>query len=237
VAVVLVRPQGNLNIGSAARAMKNTGFSELVLVDPVRFDKEEASLMAVDSKEILDDARITNTLSDALSNRHIVFGVTARSRHKRDRITPPEAAALIESDLAARHRIALVFGPEDHGLSSEEIDACQHLIGIPAHPDMTSYNLSQAVLLVCHALFVKLSPAPLPEGAEPVLAEQADRERVEARVLDLLGQVEYLTPNRELILKDMVKRLVYRTPLETRDVRNILAALRHILYWSKEKEK
>jgi tRNA C32,U32 (ribose-2'-O)-methylase TrmJ len=216
VAVVLVRPQGNLNIGSAARAMKNTGFSELVLVDPVRFDKEEASLMAVDSKEILDDARITNTLSDALSNRHIVFGVTARSRHKRDRI---------------------IFGPEDHGLSSEEIDACQHLIGIPAHPDMTSYNLSQAVLLVCHALFVKLSPAPLPEGAEPVLAEQADRERVEARVLDLLGQVEYLTPNRELILKDMVKRLVYRTPLETRDVRNILAALRHILYWSKEKEK
>ncbi|MBU0755589.1 MAG: hypothetical protein KJ645_10655, partial [Planctomycetes bacterium] len=142
-----------------------------------------------------------------------------------------EAAKMIEGGLERDQRIALVFGPEDHGLSSGELDACRHLIGIPAHPDLTSFNLAQAVLLVCHTLFTSIAPDLDEEGSATIAAEQSDRERVEARTLDLLGRIGYLTPNREEVLRDLVKRLVYRTPLETRDVRHILAILRHIDHW------
>jgi TrmH family RNA methyltransferase len=229
IAVVLVRPAGGLNIGSAARAMKNTGFGDLVLVasrDPHR--SRDARNMAVSSADILQRARVVESLDAALSDRHAAFGVTARPRHKRPRLDLLEAAGKIRDLSGQGRRIALVFGPEDKGLSSGEIDRCQHLIGIPAHPDLTSYNLAQAVLLVCHALFMSREPA-LEEVKEPVPASHADRERIENRALELLECAGYLTPNREAVLRDMIRRLVYRAPLESRDARNLLAAIRHLL--------
>ena len=113
LAVVLVRPAGAGNIGSVARAMKNTGFHELVLVNPMDFRNEEAYRMAVHSGEILDRARVTGHLEEALADRHVVFGVTARSRHKRPRLPPLEAAEMIMGLLGRGHDVALVFGPED----------------------------------------------------------------------------------------------------------------------------
>lgn len=228
LAVVLVRPAGSLNIGATARAMMNTGFRELVLVAPVNFQRHEADRMAVSARPLLDEARIVPDLSAAIADSHLVFGVTARARHKRPRLTPAEAAATIVSAASNDQRIALVFGPEDHGLSSDELDACQHLIGIPAHPALTSFNLAQAVLLVCHALYLAFDDGLHDGGAIPVFARQSDRERVEERTLDLLQKIDYLTPNRAEALRDLVKRLVFRTPLETRDVRHLLAILRHI---------
>lgn len=225
VAVVLVRPAGALNIGSVARAMMNTGFSELLLVNPAEFRNDEAYKMAVSAREILERARVTASLDEAVAGRKAVFGVTARARHKRPRLTPAEAAERIE---ALGQDAALVFGPEDHGLASEEIDLCQYLVGIPAHSDLTSYNLAQAVLLMCHALFLQSGQAALDAGTSPVPASHEDRRRIESQALDLLAAAGYLTPNRTLILEDMMKRLVFRADLETRDVRNILAAIRHL---------
>lgn len=227
IRVVLVRPAGDLNVGSVARAMKNTGFCNLALVSREDPRTEEAFRMAVSSREILEGAKIFPTLQEAIADRQVSFGVTARHRHKRPRHTPWEAADLVSRLSSDGSKIALVFGPEDRGLSSEEIDLCRHLIGIPAHPDLYSFNLAQAVLLVCHALFMKTRPC-LDEGTRPVPAAQEDRERIEAQVLDLLNASEYLTPNRELFLKDMVKRLVYRAEIESRDARHILAVVRHL---------
>jgi TrmH family RNA methyltransferase len=225
ISVVLVRPAGALNIGSVARAMMNTGLEDLVLVEPVEFRNEEAYKMAVSARRILERARVTASLDEAVAGCPAVFGVTARARHKRPRLTPIEAAERIE---ALGHDAVLVFGPEDHGLASEEVDLCQHLVGIPAHSDLTSYNLAQAVLLVCHALFLRSGQVSLDEGSSPIPANHEDRRRIETQALDLLAAAGYLTPNRRLALEDMLKRLVFRTDLETRDVRNVLAAIRHL---------
>lgn len=228
-AIVLVRPAGDLNIGSAARAMKNTGFSDLVIVNGTDHLTQNAFKMAPSSREILEQARVEDSLDQALKDRHLTFGITARHRRKRPRLTPMDAAPGIEFALKQGHRIALVFGPEDKGLSAEEADQCTDLIGIPAHSDLMSYNLAQAVLLVCHALFLGIG-ALLPEGAEPFLGTQEDKDRIKAQFLDLLKIAEHLTPNRKDQLEDMTTRLIYRAQLETRDVRNILAVIRHLKF-------
>jgi tRNA/rRNA methyltransferase len=227
IAVVLVRPAGPLNIGSAARAMRNTGFDDLVLVAPHSDRTKEAYNMAVSSADLLDRARCVKSLDDALSDRQTAFGITARPRYKRGRLTLQEAGCMIRDLVAEGQKIALVFGPEDKGLNTEEIDRCQHQLGIPAHSDLTSYNLAQAVLLVCHALFMSLDPV-LEEVKAPVPATHEERGRVETRTLELLKAAKYLTPNRERVLLDMMRRIVHRAPLESRDIRNILAIIRHV---------
>jgi TrmH family RNA methyltransferase len=227
IRVVLVRPAGGLNVGASARAMKNTGFEDLVLVDPGPYDPGDALRMAVSSRDLLDGAARFNSLSEAVADCQAVYGVTARHRHKRPRLSLKNAVRHIHDRLGEHQKIALVFGPEDKGLSSAEIDLCQHLIGIPAHEALTSFNLAQAVLLVCHALFQERAPA-LEEGADPVPANLADRERLHSQALALLEEAAYLTPNRETALVDMMTRLVFRADLETRDVRHLLAIIRHL---------
>ena len=226
-AVVLVRPAGPLNVGAAARALMNTGFRDLRLVSPAPFRTAEAFRMAVTAKPLLERARTFPDLDAALADRHAAFGVTARPRHKRPRLEPEEATAEMHALLAAGRRVALVFGPEDKGLTAEELDRCTELVGIPARAELPSYNLSQAVLLLCYTLFLQGRPG-LEEGASPVPATHADRCRIEERALRLLAAADYLTPNRETALRRTVQRLVFRAPLETRDARNVLAALRHL---------
>ena len=92
IAVVLVNPAGLRNIGSTARAMKNTGFRDLVLVDPPDFRCRETYDMAPHSHDVLDGARCFATLEEAIADRQVVFGVTARTRFKKNRLTPVEAA-------------------------------------------------------------------------------------------------------------------------------------------------
>jgi len=227
IAVVLVQPAGDLNLGTTARAMKNTGFADLVLVDPTAERSQAAYRMAPGAGDILDDARVFSRLDQAVADKQVVFGVTARPRHKRNRLTPGQAAGVLHGCLAEGQKIALIFGPEDCGLSTTQIDLCSHLIGIPAHPEHTSFNLAQAVLLICHAIFQHGS-ASLEESTRPMPASQADRGRLPTRTLDLLTGVAYLTENRDTVLREMVRRLVYRTDLETRDIRNLLAIIRHI---------
>ncbi len=240
IAVVLVQPAGLRNIGSVARAMKNCGFTDLVIVSPPEFRVPEAYAMASNSREVLDAARCFDTLEEALEDRHTVFAVTARPRFKKSRLLPREAAALWQEEKRKGHRAALVFGPEDHGLSSDHVSLCRHLVGIPAHPDLTSFNLAQAVCLLCHAFYMEeASSAPgellAEEKARPEICEHDDKVRIKGAVASLLGEAGYMTPEREIPLEGTIDRLVFDSAIETRDVRNILAAVRHLRYVMEKK--
>ncbi len=234
ISIVLVRPTGLRNIGSTARAMKNTGFSDLAIVEPPDFRCRETFDMAPNSHDILEKARTFDTLEEALYDRHIVFGVTARPRFKRKRLEPAEAAATWQkSSTAGCSRAALVFGPEDHGLSTKHLSLCRHIIGIPTHPDHHSLNLSQAVLLTCHAFFLGGIVKTDEERRE--LSTTEEKKRIETAVLSILTEAGYLTPEREIPLRQTVRRLVTNSEIETRDGRNVLAAVRHIRYVLKNK--
>lgn len=148
--VVLVRPLQSGNVGAVARAMKNMGLRRLAVVAPPAFDIDKARWMAPGATELLDEARWVKTVPEAVADCHYVAATTARRRH-----SPWPAfdtSAFAPTIFEREGGTAILFGPEDHGLSNDEV-ACAHaLLHIPTDAH-ASLNVAQAVLLVAAELF------------------------------------------------------------------------------------
>lgn len=154
---VLVGPKYPGNLGASARALKAMGFSALRLVNPCEFrtgsGRGEAYRMAMYSHEILDHAGVFSSLADAVADCDLVIGTTARMRHHRHSVlTPAQLKAQLLDKHALLTRAALVFGPEDTGLTNEHLDACQVLTTVPLAAPEPSINLAQAVMIYTHTL-------------------------------------------------------------------------------------
>ncbi len=162
--VVLVEPMFGGNVGSTARAIKNTGLGPLHLVAPIYRDHEEAQRFGHGAEEVLTAARRHDTMLDAVADAQRVVGFTARQRHRRhSRPLRDFAEGWIRTADPEPMPTALVFGRERDGLTNEELDLCTDVVWIPSHPDHPSYNLSQAVLLCGYELL--LAWTTLGEGA------------------------------------------------------------------------
>ncbi len=172
IRIVLVGTLYSGNVGSVCRAMANMGIRDLVLAAPRICDNwEEAARMAVHATDILEAKREAATLAEAVADCAFVVGTTARGGLYRQHVKTPREVAPELLRLAANGKVALVFGREDKGLSNDEIGLCTHLIRIPVHPDYTSLNLSQAVLLCCYELYSALGTYEPPvEKSLPAVA-------------------------------------------------------------------
>lgn len=222
--IVLVRTKLPDNIGAAARAMKNFGLSELVLVAPRRLLNRQAYALASHAGDILDNAKIVQTTEEALVGIDTAFGVSARLREARNYpvYTPREAAP----KLAAR--TALMFGPEDHGLANEDLTLCQAQVRIPTG-QYPSLNLAQAVLLVAYDWFQHHSAEPeQPAKATDSRKETpARREHIEAfyqHFADSLQFVEYTDEQRVFSIMRTFRAMFDRAHLTEYEV----AALRGV---------
>src|SRR5256714_413627 len=135
VRIVLVRPKSSGNVGSVARAMKNMGLGDLRLVAPRRYRPASAATMAVHASDVVSRARRHSSLGDAVADCSWVVGTTCRAgAYRAHALSPREAAAEVAS-VAAASTVALVFGPEDHGLSNDELKVCHQVLTIPAHSE------------------------------------------------------------------------------------------------------
>ncbi|CAN5491148.1 RNA methyltransferase [soil metagenome] len=168
---VLVRPKDPRNMGSSARAVKNFGFADLWLVAPQRLLNAEAFALAAHAQDVLRGAVRCASVREAVADRTLVLGTTARPRTAaREVYTPRQAAALIRC-----RRAALLFGPEDFGLSNEDLSYCQGFIQIPT-ADYASLNLAQAVQVLAYECFQgRLQGAPEQEAGEQGAGEQGER--------------------------------------------------------------
>lgn len=188
IKVVLVEPAAPGNIGSTARALKNTGISRLSLVNPGNWDLPEARWMAHGSEEILDNCEIHPDLPSALADAQIVVGTTHRLGRLRQVSSAPRDAIAELAAMAHHHRIAVVFGREKDGLWRDELQHCHQLIRFPSAVDHPSLNLSHAVLLFTYELFTALRTArPAPRRD---LASAAERQRLHfhlSSVLETIG--------------------------------------------------
>ncbi len=150
--IILVEPAGPLNIGAAARIMANMGFQRLVIVNP-RCDPqgEEARRMAVHATDLLTAAQVVDSLPQALTGCVGAIATTARERDLHPPLELPEVALpwLIRPP---EEEVALIFGPEDRGLSNEELNYAQRFIRIPSNPAYPSLNLAQAIAVCCYEL-------------------------------------------------------------------------------------
>ena len=149
VKIILVEPAGPLNIGSIARVMKNFALKQLVLVNPqCDYLGEEAKIMAVHAKDVLETAISVPTLAEALQGCKRAIATTARTRDNGVLQSPREVLPwLLEIEPSA-----LIFGREDRGLSNEELNYAQKFMRIPTDAGYPSLNLASAVAISCYEL-------------------------------------------------------------------------------------
>lgn len=150
IRIVLVNTSHTGNMGSAARAMKTMGLTQLVLVDPQAQPDEEAVALAAGASDILARARIVPTLDEAIANCGLVIGTSARSRTLSwPMLDPREACEKLVAE-GMEHPVALVFGRERTGLTNDELQKCHFHVAIPANPEYSSLNLAMAVQTLCY---------------------------------------------------------------------------------------
>jgi tRNA (cytidine32/uridine32-2'-O)-methyltransferase len=145
VRIVLVNTSDCRNIGSAARAMKTMGLSQLVLVDPIEMPNGQAQALAAGATDVLANAKVVNTLEEAITDCGLVVGTSARSRTLPwPMLDPRECGEKLISEVSD-YPVALVFGRESSGLTNEELQLCHFHVQIPANPEYSSLNLAMAV--------------------------------------------------------------------------------------------
>lgn len=218
-AVVLVRPTESGNVGATARAMANTGLSTLILVEPAAPIDRVARAFAVGAGEILDSAHSVASLEEALGPFPRVVGTTSTRSRQVDIpiVTPGQLAATFSAE-PSPSATALVFGPERSGLNNDELSLCSLLVQIPTAPEQPTLNLSQAVLLVGHALFLATPEAAAIAGAHEPPAPTAEIEGLFNHVQEVLERVGFTRDDTAAgVLRDL-RQLAARAGLTDREV-------------------
>lgn len=222
IRIVLCQTSHPGNIGSTARAMKTMGFKNLYLVQPDKYPNAQATAMAAGADDVLDNAIVTQTLSEALVGCAFAIGLSARKRYLSHETVNAREAALQAINIAPSQPVAFVFGTEMSGLTNAELDCCQLLAMIPANPEYSSLNLAMAVQLVCYELrMTALNDAPessihAPSGE--VLATNDELERFYTHLEETLLHIGYLNPNAPKKLFERMRRLYSRARLEKEEV-------------------
>jgi tRNA/rRNA methyltransferase len=229
IRIVLVAPRNPLNIGAAARAMSNFGFTDLRLVNPYDVAFQEAR-SAVNARYILENACVVESVAAAVADCTLVAGTTAADN--RDLHVPLyrlDAAAPLIREHACHSRVAILFGSEKFGLSNEQMSHCNWLLRIPARPEHGSMNLGQAVAVCLYELrrtMLKESARFAP--ATPATAE--DYERLTASLLEILARSGYVNEKTSGSTQLKIRRLLRRLTVPAGDVETWLGIFRQILW-------
>ena len=220
VCVVLVEPQGPRNIGSVCRAMLNFGLTDLRLVNPqTDHTVHEARQMAVNATTVLEKARIFSSLEAALADCTLSYGTTRRfGKYREDLIHPDEAARQLVPE-TLKGRVAMVFGREDKGLHTSELDLCQRFVTIPTDDQLPSMNLAQAVLICLYEISrARGELSGLTHGRKQ-LASSKSLEGMFRHMKQTLGDVGFLNPQNPDHILRAFRRIFGRAGLSEREVR------------------
>jgi TrmH family RNA methyltransferase len=197
VRIVLVEPHEAGNVGAAARAMKNFGITDLWIVGgKTERTDNVSSWWAVGAIDVVNTATRVDTLEEALVDCHLTVATTAvRARQVYEELTPADIARVAAEELGEEHRIAVVFGPETHGLRGREVLLCQRTASIPTWPEFPTMNLAQSVAIFCYELGKgSRPPAKEPDPAPHQLVLELNRQTRE--VLDAIGFFGVRSPDR-----------------------------------------
>lgn len=173
---ILLKPRNPDNIGACARAMANFGLGELALVNPFESDwaevircwKQEASVSAINSMDVINSARIYGSIAEAAEDCGLLLGTSSLHQIKPDRdvVLLKDAAAYIAG--RGVEKAGILFGPEKTGLTKEDLSLCNAVINIPTHEKQPSMNLGQSVALAAYELAARAQGVPaFPRGKVP----------------------------------------------------------------------
>jgi tRNA/rRNA methyltransferase len=227
-AFVLVRPKAAGNIGSAARALKNMGFGDLRMVAPVVSSKSNAAhAMAVHANDVLAQAKTFATLGEAIEDCHLTVGTTCRGGPYREAVRPLRQAALELAEKCGANRIAMIFGPEDTGLTNRELKFCQRLITIPTSDEYASINLAQAVILCAYELRIALASERRAAAEPPQLAGAAEVDAAMERMKQSLLAIGFLPEENPEHIMFTLRGIFGRSGLTPRELEIINGIAKH----------
>lgn len=232
ISITLCRPRYPENIGAAARAMCNMGFDQLIVVDPQNCDLTRILKMATHAaSDVVEKMQVHTDLQAALAPFNYVVGTTARLGGQRRSVVPadklaPELAAITENN-----RVGLVFGPEDRGLTNEDLRLCHRLVNIPT-AEFSSLNLAQAVMIVCYELRRNRAAASRP--FVPRLANRHELDGMYAQLKDVLVKISYIQPDNPDYFMNNLRQFGTRLKLRAKEVSIIRGICRQIDWYGRK---
>ncbi len=233
ISIVLCRPRYPENIGAAARAMRNMGIRQLVVVEARNCDLTRVCRMATHAAlDVVEQIEYRDTLEEALAGYNYVVGTTARLGGERKVVSSPSKLGQKLFPIAHDNRIAILFGPEDRGLTNVDIRFCDVLVNVPT-ADFSSLNLAQAVMIICYELF-SYTRGRSPDFA-PRLADRHELEAMYAQLKDVLVRISFLNPENPDYFLNNLRHFFSRLQLRAREVRIIRGICRQIDWYGNKR--
>lgn len=229
--IVLVRPHYAGNIGSVARLMANFGHRDLVLVDPIaNITDHDARRLATNGVSVLDSARIVSNLPEALADcvATLATGGLADGVQRQSVVGSPREKLPFLLESVGSGTVALVFGPEPHGLTTAEVSLCHGMIHIPTADEFPSLNLSQAVAICLyewHLLRAQIEPT-----ATSDLANHADLDRMFAHLKEAFEAIHYVYGTKGDPLMHAFRHVLSRAKPTNQEVRMLHGLARQLLW-------
>ncbi|MBC81259.1 MAG: tRNA (cytosine(32)/uridine(32)-2'-O)-methyltransferase TrmJ [Gammaproteobacteria bacterium] len=232
VRIVLVETSHPGNIGASARAMKNMAITNLVLVSPQRFPDEQALFRAVSALDVVNEAKVVDSVEEAIVDCQLVIGTSARGRRiPWPMLDPKGCGEKVVAESGEGHEVAILFGREDRGLSNQELQQCHFHVNIPTGEAYSSLNLAMAVQVICYeVLQAKLAGAP-EQSWDMDYASSADMERLYEHLEETLIQVGFHDPDNPRQLMTRLRRLFNRIrpdQMEISILRGILSSINRL---------
>ena len=230
VKIVLVETSHTGNMGSAARAMKTMGLTNLCLVNPVIKPDSQSISLAAGASDIIKQAQIFSSLEEAVADCSLVIGTSARPRSLQwPNLTPKECGDKIIAEAACHAQVALVFGRERVGLTNDELQKCHFHVGIPANPDYSSLNLAMSVQVLSYEIRMSMlstqnSSLKLDHQDIIEYPKDEDIERFYQHLEQTLLQTGFINPNHPGQIMGRLRRLFTRARIEQQEL-NILRGI------------
>jgi tRNA (cytidine32/uridine32-2'-O)-methyltransferase len=244
IRIVLVETSHPGNVGAVARAMKNMMLESLYLVQPKQFPDSHAMARSSGAVDVLENAVICDSLSEAIADCHLVIAASARSRY----IPWPTTSAPVAAQKlllgCQQAPVALVFGREDRGLNNEELDHCNFMVQLPANPEFSSLNIAAAVQVFSYEIrkaFLATETLPsvpgLEKGKEDDLSTEDqpasgdNLQRLFNHLESTLVEVNFMPEHRTRTLMRKLKRFYLKSQITEEEVsifRGILSKMNRL---------
>jgi len=224
LSVVLVEPEHESNVGMVARVMKNTGFSDLILVNPKCRIGKEAVMFSKHATDVLKNARVFKTLDEAIKDFDYVIGTTGvlRKYKKTDRGMVMLGDFIKRAKPYLSSRTAILFGREGMGLSAEEMEMCDFVLSIEANPEYPVFNLSHAAAIILYSLSRCREKG---RGRVETLASKEERKTLELLFKQISSHYQLRNPRR---VNASWKKVLSKSMLTQKEARSLLKVFRLI---------
>ena len=233
VRIILVETTHPGNIGSAARAMKNMGLTELVLVKPYDFPHKTAVVRSASAEDVVESARVVETVEEAIADCQLVIGTSARDRRiPWPMLTPHECGEHVATAAQGGQKVGLLFGRESKGLKNEELQKCHYHVNIPTGKEYSSLNLAMAVQVISYEILQARLAGNLPgQDWDRPLAEAGAMENFFQHLEQTLIEVNFHDPENPRQLMTRIRRMFNRIrpdQMEVNILRGFLSAINRL---------